>query len=302
MTGSTRPLILACKELAGDDGPGLRTTVFFKGCPLRCWWCHNPESQECGVEIAFSEADCLHCGACVPACPRGAVSLTRPVRIDRRRCDRCGACVAACPGRGLRFLGNYYPTELLLERLRRDRVFYDVSGGGVTFSGGEPTLYLDYLAPVLRTLKREGIHTAIQTNGFFRWQDFADLVLDFLDLICFDVKLADPQAHEHYTGRSNALILENLRRLLRRRSAAVLPRVPLVPGVTATAPNLEAISRLFRGLGIRRCTLLPYNPTGLGKARQLGQEIPPGVPREGLSPQLEEECRAIFAWAELVDW
>lgn len=302
MAGSNRPLILALKELSWDDGPGLRTTVFFKGCPLRCWWCHNPESLESGGEIAFSEVDCLHCGACVAVCPTGALSLDNPARLDRRRCDRCGACVAACPGGGLRFLGRYYPTEVLVARILRDREFYEVSGGGVTFSGGEPTLFFDYLASLLRALKREGIHTAIQTNGFFRWQDFADMILDSLDLIMFDVKLADPRDHARYTGRSNALILENLARLLGRRPEAVVPRVPLIPGLTATTTNLEAISRLFRQLGVQRCSLLPFNPTGLAKARLLGKPIPPEVPQVGMGRAAEEECREIFAWAELVDW
>jgi len=243
-----KPLIFNIKGHATDDGPGLRTTVFFKGCQLRCRWCHNPESVEVGREIGFFAADCIGCGDCVAACTRGAISLDNPVRIDRRRCDGCGECLKVCPGRGLRGIGEFYPVATLIARLLRGRVFYKVSGGGVTLSGGEPTLHLDYLSQLLQGLKQEGIHTAIQTNGLFLWQDFAGKVLSYLDLIMIDLKLADPSEHREYTGGSNELIWENLSRLLKARSEAVLPRVPLIPGLTATVHNLRAISRRLQDL------------------------------------------------------
>lgn len=295
------PLIFRLKGQSLDDGPGLRTTVFFKGCQLRCRWCHNPESQEAGPEIGFYPADCLRCGDCKAACPQGAISLDNLDRIDRSRCLRCGDCVAACPGKGLRLIGGYYPVEALLERILRSRVFFDVSGGGVTLSGGEPTLHLDYLARLLKGLKGEGIHTAIQTNGFFSWPEFAHQVLDYLDLIMVDLKLYDPRAHLAYTGQSNALILENLARLRQTRPEAVLPRVPLIPGLTATVPNLRAIAGLLQDLGLRRCSLLPYNPAGLAKANPLGKKAAAGLPMRFLTQAEEQRCREEFAWAELVD-
>lgn len=296
-----RPLIFAIKEQALDDGPGLRTTVFFKGCQLRCSWCQNPESMEAGLEIGFYAPDCLHCGDCVAACQQGAVSLENPDRIDRRRCQRCGDCVRACPGLGLRCIGEYYPVAALLERILRNRVFYEVSGGGVTLSGGEPTLHLNYLSQLLQCLKQEGIHTAIQTNGFFQWQEFASQVLDYLDLIMVDVKLADSREHRKHTGQGNDLIMENLTRLCTVRPGAVLPRVPLIPGVTATVPNLRAVSRLLQELGVSRCSLLPYNPTGFRKAGHLGKSIPLALPQRLMTPAEEQQCREMFAWAELVD-
>jgi pyruvate formate lyase activating enzyme len=296
-----KPLIFNIKGQAMDDGPGIRTTVFFKGCQLRCRWCQNPESIEAGVEIGFYAADCIRCGDCVSACRQGAISLDDPDRIDRRRCDHCGDCVAACPGRGLRRIGEYYPVEALLERVMRGRVFFEVSGGGVTLSGGEPTIHLDYLALLLKGLKQEGIHTAMQTNGFFRWREFAGKVLDYLDLIMVDVKLYDPQEHLEHTGQSNEVILENLARLLKARPQAVLPRVPLIPGLTATAHNLKAISRLFQEMGVSRCSLLPYNPTGFAKAGHLGRQVAADLPRHCLTPAAEQQCREMFSWAELVD-
>lgn len=294
-----RPLVFDIKRGALEDGPGIRTTVFLKGCNLRCLWCQNPESIQAEAEIAFYAGDCLRCGACEAACPRGAISLSRPGRIDRRRCDRCGDCVRVCPGRGLRLIGEFIPWEDLMARLLRDQVYYEVSGGGVTFSGGEPTLHLGYLTPLLQAVKKQGIHVTIQTNGFFVWREFRK-VLDYLDLIMFDVKMAESALHRQYTGRGNGPALENLARLWKARPEAVIPRIPLIPGITATAPNLRAISRLLQRLGVRRCSLLPFNPMGFAKAARLGKSVSRRLPRRLMEPAAVQRCREIFSWAELV--
>ena len=293
------PLIFDIKRHALEDGPGLRTTVFFKGCQLRCRWCQNPESHHAGAEIGFYPADCILCGDCVAACGRGAISLDNPARIDRQRCDLCGDCVRACPGRGLRLIGEFFAVEELIAKLLRDQVFYEVSGGGVTLSGGEPTLFMAYLAPLLQTLKQHGIHTVIQTNGFFDWSEFKQ-VLPYLDLIMFDVKIADPDEHLKYTGRQNRVILKNLVRLLEARPNAVLPRIPLIPEMTATTRNLKAISRLLQRFRVTRCSLLPYNPTGYAKAERVGMSVSSEVSPRLMSPAEEQRCREIFSWAELV--
>lgn len=294
------PLIFDIKRGALEDGPGIRTTVFFKGCQLRCWWCQNPESIQAGPEIAFYPADCIHCGDCLEACSRNAINLEDPARIDRTRCDGCGDCVRVCPGRGLRLIGTFYPVEELTAILFRDRVYYEVSNGGVTLSGGEPTLHLPYLFDLLRALKQQGIHTALQTNGFFDWPEFWS-VLPYLDLIMFDVKLADSEEHRKYTGRENGPALENLSKLLQARPEIVLPRIPLIPGLTATFHNLQGISRLLQGLGVRRCSLLPYNPTGFVKADRIGRSVPWELPRRLMTPTEEQCCQEIFSWAELRD-
>lgn len=251
------------------------------------------------MEIGFYPGDCIGCGECERACRAGAIDLARPDRLDRHLCNLCGDCVRACPGGALRLIGAHYTIQELTAKLLQDRVYYEVSSGGVTFSGGEPTLHLDYLARLLPSLKEEGLHLAIQTNGFFDWRQFKK-ILAYLDLIMFDVKLADAGLHLHYTGRRNDLIWSNLSRLLKTRAGTVLPRIPLVPGMTATSANLEAISRQLQRLGVSRCSLLPYNPTWFSKAENIGGSVCPELPRRLLTPAEEQACREIFSWAELV--
>jgi pyruvate formate lyase activating enzyme len=166
------PLIVDIKRHSLEDGPGIRSVVFFKGCPLRCIFCQNPEAQAPEVEIAFSARECIHCGKCADACPQGAIDLENPGHTHREMCIRCGSCVNACPGKGLRLIGAYYPVEVLTELLLRDLPFYRHSGGGVTLSGGEPTLYPDYLEPLLKRLKARGIHLTLETSGYFDYEPF----------------------------------------------------------------------------------------------------------------------------------
>lgn len=280
------PLIVEIKRHSLEDGPGIRSVVFFKGCPLRCLFCHNPEAQEPGPEILFSPGECISCGACAGVCPTGAASLGLPERIDRKRCRRCGECVRACPGRGLRQVGTFYGIEELAELLLRDRAFYRHSGGGITLSGGECSLYPGYVEALLRLLKSAGVHVALETSGFFSYETFCRRVLPQVDLIYYDLKLADPGAHLRYTGQSNRRILENFRRLIREERVEVLPRIPLVPGVTATPGNLAAIAAFLRQEGVREAVLLPYNPLGMEKLGALGRPRPP-LPEHFMPPEEE---------------
>ncbi|MFZ5993854.1 MAG: glycyl-radical enzyme activating protein [Thermodesulfobacteriota bacterium] len=297
---TARPLVFDIKRHALEDGPGIRSTVFFKGCPLTCLWCQNPESIDPGPEIGFYPRDCIKCGDCVSACPAKACALEDPFLIDRERCTRCGACVEACPGRALRLIGRFYPVAELAEILLRDKTFYEVSRGGVTLSGGEPTFFMDYASAVLKVLKDSGIHTAIQTNGFFSWKEFEEKILPYVDLIMFDVKLADADKHREYTGRSNEPILANLKNLLAERAEVVLPRIPLIPAFTATVKNLRSISGLLKGLGVKKCSLLPYNPTWTFKAEAIGKKVDPRISSRLLTPGKLKKYRDIFSWAELV--
>lgn len=294
------PLIFDIRRYALDDGPGIRTTVFMKGCNLRCLWCHNPESLDPDPEISFYPRDCINCGDCVEACPVSACQLENPARIDREKCTRCGDCVEACPGKALRLIGRFYAVDELLEILLRDRMFYKVSGGGVTLSGGEPTLFLDYGAEILGRLKELGIHTALQTNGCFLWEEFRQKLLPQVDLVMMDLKLADGKKHREYTGQDNSLIFANLPSLLAENPQRVLLRIPLIPGFTATLENLQALSQLLQELGAKRCSLLPYNPTWFHKAESIGKHVDARICTHFLTSEELAACRKIFAWAELV--
>jgi len=282
---SREPLIFDVRRGSTEDGPGIRSVVFFKGCNLRCPWCHNPESMDPSQEIAFFPQGCIACGACEEACPSFACRLGNPLRIDRALCARCGACVDACPSNALRRAGRTYLRRDIIDILLRDAAFYGASGGGVTFSGGEPTLHMEYAADLFAHLKKRGIHTAIETNGLFPWKAFQRTILPRVDLIMMDVKLADPEKHREYTGASNDLIMENLGRLARERPSALLPRVPLIPGFTATAENLAALGSLFHRLGIERWALLPYHPTWFHKATAVGRTIDPRLSARAPTPE-----------------
>jgi pyruvate formate lyase activating enzyme len=287
------PLIVDIKRHSLEDGPGIRSVAFFKGCLLRCIHCHNPECQDMEVEIVFSARDCIACGECADACPEKAIDLDRPGRIQREKCVRCGACAEVCPGKGLRAIGKYYSVDALLEILLRDLPYYRHSGGGVTLSGGECTLYPSYLRSLLHGLKGKGVRVAVETSGYFDYQAFEENILPYLDLIYYDLKLADPEAHRKYTGKSNERIIRNLKRLIQGQRVEIHPRIPLVPGVTATEENLKAIVRILYEIRAEDVTLLPYNPMGMEMAEGLGRPKPP-LPERFMRPAEEKKIYAMF--------
>lgn len=290
---SDLPLIVDVKRHSLEDGSGIRSVVFFKGCPLHCIFCQNPEAQNPQAEIAFFAIECILCGKCADACDQGAINLKSPPRIRRDKCIRCGSCADACPTKSLRLIGTYYPPEALTEILLRDEAFYRHSGGGVTLSGGEPTLYPDYLSSLLKLLKRKDIHIVLETSGYFDYPTFKHQVLPYLDLVYYDIKFAYPQTHKQYTGKHNRKILDNFRSLVEEGEASVHPRIPIIPQVTATRENLTAIVGFLCSVGAESVSLLPYNPMGMEMYVSLGR-TKPNLPEGFMQPEGEREVYALF--------
>ncbi len=292
---TVRAIIGDVGRYALHDGPGIRTTVFFKGCAMHCPWCHNPEFIRPQPEILFYAARCMGCGDCVAVCPEGAVDLGRPERIDRRRCTVCGQCAQICPTRALKVAGKAYDVAELTAILLRDRPFYAASGGGVTLSGGEPTLQMAFMGRLLRRLKREGLHTLLETNGGFAMDDFLEQCLTNLDLIYYDLKISDAVRHRRILGVDNQRIWSNLEILARRAPEKVVPRIPLIPGYTATRENLYAIAGRLRDRGLGQPVLLPYHPFGLSKAAHVGRPMDATLPKTPMSAEELEK------WAPFIE-
>lgn len=291
---ATLPLIFDIRHFSQDDGPGIRTTVFFKGCPLSCAWCHNPESQNQAPEISFLNEHCINCGECRKVCPRGAIRHDTLERIERLFCNSCGLCAEQCPSTALRIVGKAMSEEDLLSTLLRDRLFFMTSGGGVTFSGGEPTMHADFLAEILPRLWQHSISITLQTCGHFDADSFRRLLLPHLDLIHFDLKLADSEQHRRYTGLDNDLILNNFRWLATEAKGRLLPRLPLIQSITANKENLAAIATLVREAGLAHCQLLPYHPGGLAKHQCLGHQAAAWLPTTMLTVEEERHWHEVM--------
>lgn len=253
------------------DGPGIRTLVFFKGCPLRCAWCCNPESHAAGEQIRYVDFRCKACFSCVSACPHDAVlPLEASVSIDFAKCPSCRErpCLDACNHGALNLTGYAVTTEKLIGIIARDMAFYRNSGGGVTFTGGEPLAQPEFLAGMLRECKKAGIHTAIETCGFGSRADLEEII-PLVDLFLFDIKLVDSEKHREYTGRSNETILSNLEFLAKNAKKVVL-RFPLIPGITDTDENVRDVMLLMNRLNLKDIDLEPWHNLGVPKYAELG--------------------------------
>ena len=270
-------VIFDVQRFSVHDGPGIRTSVFFKGCSLRCAWCQNPESLRGKPELAVYVDRCHGKGDCEDACPKNALFLDGDrVRLDRKVCDVCGACAPACPYEALRVVGRTTTVDDLYEEVARDRPFFEASGGGVTLSGGEPTAQMKFVAAFVRRCRAEGVRVGLQTCGAFSWEALEPL-LDSLQFVHFDLKLIDARAHRELAGADNATILDNARKLVGTDTPVVF-RTPIVPGCTDSKDNLQAIAAFVRDVGKREIHLLRYHDMGEAKLAQIDAPLSPLLP------------------------
>ena len=255
-------------RFAVHDGPGIRTAVFFKGCPLSCWWCHNPEGQSPQPNLMFFENRCLNCGDCIKACPHGAIlGLDGAIRTTSA-CQVCGVCAEACPSGARTVAGRWMTVSEVMREIEQDLIFWDESGGGVTFSGGEPLAQPRFLAALLDACGEKRINTVVETCGLAT----KDVLLELSEkvgLFLYDLKILDPVKHMKYTGAPNDSILANLEALARRKKPVVV-RFPIIPGINDDSENIRQMIALLSRLQLRQIHLLPYHPAGSEKYKRLG--------------------------------
>jgi pyruvate formate lyase activating enzyme len=264
-------MVFDVKKFSIHDGPGIRTTVFLKGCPLSCWWCHNPESQIMEPQFVFWDKRCIRCGACVEVCPQDAVCANADgVSTDVEKCVCCGACVDVCYAEAREVVGREMTVPQVMTQIEQDIPFYDQSGGGVTFSGGEPLLQWRFLLALLQACREREIHVALDTCGFSPWRA-VDTVREYVDLFLYDLKLVDDARHRRFTGVSNELILGNLQALSQHGHDIVL-RVPVIPGVNDDDDSVRGIGAFAAALPrLERLDLLPYHHVGVEKYKRLNR-------------------------------
>ncbi len=263
-------MIFDIKRYAIHDGPGIRTTVFFKGCSLRCPWCHNPEGIAPTPEFMWRPNRCPeNCALCVDACPHTAIQKSgKKISIDQTRCELSRTCEEACVYEALNIVGRLVSVEEVLAEVERDRIFYDESGGGVTLSGGEPLAQYEFLRILLMEIRKKGIHIALDTAGYVPTEDLEG-ICDGVDLFLFDLKMMDEERHRQFCGTSNRIILENLKRLS-RRGCRIFIRIPLISGINDDDHNIGSIGKFLHTLrGIESINFLPYHRGGTEKQRRL---------------------------------
>jgi len=286
-----RGIVFDIQRYSLHDGPGLRTNVFLKGCGLNCLWCSNPESKQPQPEIAFFDRTCFLCGDCVPVCSEAAIIIeNQQITWNRLKCNQCGRCVEICSSNAFSLIGKTMTAGAVVAEVLRDVAFYG-GHGGLTLTGGEPTLQPEFAEAVLCLTKAEGAKTAIETCGAVSWENIERL-LPYLDLVLFDLKHVDPLAHRQFTGASNTVILDNLRRTA-QSGANLIVRVPLIPGFNADQASLMAIAEFVQSLQVvREIHLLTYHTLGKAKYRALG--LP--YPMEQTPPMKAEEAEE---WASI---
>ncbi|CAG1014846.1 Choline trimethylamine-lyase activating enzyme [Anaerolineales bacterium] len=261
--------IFDIKKYSINDGPGIRTTVFFSGCPLSCWWCHNPESQSLTPEFLYRQNRCLLCGACAEVCPEGGIYLNGSAITDREKCTGCQTCISVCYSGARQFSGYETTVSEVMAQVKREIPFYDESGGGVTFSGGEPLMQPTFLSALLTACREQEIHTTVDTSGFANWNVF-EQIQGKVDLFLYDLKHMDSIRHRKVTGVPNEVILENLKKLA-ERGHKILVRIPLIPGINDDEENLHASGRFLASLPrLEGVELMGYHDIAQAKYEALG--------------------------------
>lgn len=264
-----RGLVFDIQRFSIHDGPGIRTTVFMKGCPLRCPWCANPESQDAFPNLMARDLKCRACGACAAVCPKGAVTMTATGRrIDWSKCDQCLKCVGACIYNSLSICGRYMDVPEVLAEVMADADFYRNSGGGMTVSGGEALMQAEFVASLMQACRESGIHTALETTGLSSWKKVA-AVLEFTDLVLFDIKHLDTSKHRAATGVGNQLILKNLQTIAKVKKLWL--RLPVIPGYNDAENHIVEVAELAKNVGAEKLSLLPYHEGGKSKCGQIGR-------------------------------
>lgn len=289
-------IVFDIKRYAIHDGPGIRTTVFLKGCLLDCPWCHNPEGKAKESEFIWWEEKCIGCRDCQNACAKGAISFSDDsLLLDRAKCDLCGACIDACPSEALKLVGEEMTVTQVLKVIEKDRAFYDQSGGGVTLSGGEPLLQPDFSYSLLKACKEQGIRTAVDTCGHIDSKVLMRIG-KHVDLFLYDLKLINEEKHEKFTGVSNKLILENLRKLSAKGHRAVV-RFPLIPGVNDDERDIRELGEFVSSLeNLKEVSILSYHKGGVEKSKRLlrpkdyssAERIPSAESLKDLEKKLKE--------------
>ena len=292
------PNIINIQKFSVHDGDGIRTTIFFKGCMLNCWWCHNPESQSFTPELLYNAERCTGCTRCMEVCPQHGIRMVNGQFLaDRSKCDACGTCADACLNNAREVCGRTYTIKELIREIEKDQMFYEESGGGVTLSGGESMLQdPEYMEQLCRQLHRKGFNIAVDTCGFAPWSTY-ERVLPYVDTFLYDVKLIEPERHKKYMGQDNALILENLKKLS-AAGANINLRIPLITPVNTSDQDIQDIISFLKENDIRivKTNLLPYHNTGNHKYEKLGEEYK-GINFERPSDERLEQIRQQFIGA-----
>lgn len=289
-----RGTLFQIQRFSVHDGPGIRTTVFFKGCPLRCKWCHNPEGMDRAPQVSFIAERCLHCGVCEGVCESGVHAVTPDSHtLERSACTACGMCADSCPASAVELVGREYTVTEVVGVVIRDEPFYRTSGGGITLSGGEPLAQIDFTEALLTEAKRRSLHCCVETSGYATFATIAR-IQPMVDLFLYDLKETDDERHKAYTGVSNRVILENLRRL-HDDGAQIRLRLPLIPGVNDCDDHLSAAAKLIETLpNLEGVEIMPYHRLGLSKSDRFGTTA-------ALSPDIPEpSAETIAHWRDML--